>query len=526
MPPSTLTVSHPSVDKSPGDWERSEEKLSRGNCAHRDERFETASAETPPPIAPPTSGPKPRGNNRNLVVGDTAIEGETADKNAENGATSEIQCNFGDTLALHNGTPPLVAATVARKPPCMVAAETSLFSAAQAPNTAQATSTALLSLSGSFSDGVVPCFTLGQHETACTTEIRPAMSMPSACHGTTAAAETVKNLMVLGNHKGGNLLCTKELEWPTAVKQSQASGHRSRTTYRVKRMTAGRSFKKSSATASAPGPSSPSFTKNDHAVPDTGAELEPAKIELELPFETKQGMGRMIGETLVGGKADREQPRSLRRDISSDQVIPVPVPPPYKPSLWEDPQHALMGIRPYRSRVLVTAATVASVRAREEQQRGPNQPLLFSDSRAGTVAAVTAKDVHHVMPRASVPRPTMKIFHAEDLMTFVSQPPRYPSPPVSRNRGRAFGVISPLSWSADSCDHRVTTAPRPAGSDDSSREAAASQRGGSSPWGCRHIATSSQNGSVPNNSFFPVRPRASRRVPGPFRSRAQTVPQP
>lgn len=438
------------------------------------------------------------------------------------GAVSEVRCSMSDTLALDNSAPPLAVATAARIPSCAVGGETSVFSAAQSTitvpstNTVEATSTALFPLLGNFLDGVAPCSVLTQHAATCTTERGPAMPVPSTRHGATAAAETTNNLMVVGNSKEENLLCIRELQWPKAAKQSHIPRDESRIAHRVKRM---------AATASAPGPRSASQTKNKYVVPERYVGLEPARIELGLPFETtetKQGLGRVRGETPLADKADKEQSRSLHHDLSNDQVIPVPIPPPYKPSSWEDPQDVLMGIRPYRAGVLAAADTVTSER-RRENQRGSTQPLV-GDRRVGTVAAGAAKDVHG-MPPVSDPRPIMKSFLTEHLVTFVSQPPRSPSPTVSRNGSRAFGVISPLSWSADGGDHRAMSTPRSAVYDKSPRETATSQREGSSPCGYRHITTSSQHDRVPHNSFFPVRPRTARPVPGPFRSRAQTVPQ-
>lgn len=491
---------------------KSGKALPEDHCAHRDERFGVAPTRAPTPTALPASGSKSLGDDGNSAVDGTTIVGGTVDEQPVE-AVSEALRSAGDKSALDNGASLTAAATAVRQPLCTVVAETPLSSAAQSTNTAQAISTALFPLSGNFSDGVAPCSILGQHAAICTTERGTAISAPSARHGANGAAETVKDLIELGNSKRDNLLCVKDLQRPMAVKRSHIRRNEPRFAPGVTIM----SSETRSAFASAPFPSSRSFTKKNHAVPDPGVGLKPARIEQGLPFDTaenKGGLERLIDKTPVADEVDKDQPRSFHRDLSSDRDIPVPVPPPYDPSSWEDPQDTLMGIRPYRSGVLASVTTVASERRREQQQRGPTQPLLFIDSCAGTVAAVAVKDVHNVTPPVSVPALIIRPYLVEDLMTFVSQPLRYPSPPVSRNNCRAFGVISPFSWSADSVDRRVTCTPQPAGDQDTPREAV-SQRGGSSPCGNRHIKTSSQSNNLPNNSFFPVRPRAGRRVPGP-----------
>ena len=261
----------------------------------------------------------------------------------------------------------------------------------------------------------------------------------------------------------------------------------------------------------------PGFTVSGYIVPEPVARHKPAKPEREIDHGP-DGPGNEASAT---GAADRKhQPLFDDLSLSSDQSIRVPLAPSCRPPTWEDPSDSV-------ARDLVEQSSNVTQNARKRHRQGPTAavpasavasenrrvlpgwtpPTFGIGSRAGTAAAVAAKDVQNVMPTIPIRRAMMKPCLVADLVDMVSRSPPSPSPPTTC--GRAFGVISPPSWSAEAGIGRLLATPRTDSGLCLPRAAVAPSGQGQQP---------SRNGSgVPiassSSAFFPVRPRAGRRTP-------------
>lgn len=271
------------------------------------------------------------------------------------------------------------------------------------------------------------------------------------------------------------------------------------------------------------------FTVSGYVAPAPAAQHQQAKPERGLhtkAIETDQGLHGPRNEASTTETADgKHQP--LFNDLSSDQIIHVPVAPTCRPPSWEGPSDSIARRNPvepsssatrnarkrYRQGLTAAAAVVS------EKLRAPppgwTPPTLGGGSGVGTAAAVAANDVQYVMPAIPVPRAMVQPGLVADLVDMVSRSPSLSlSPPATR--GRAFGVISPLSWSsADAGIGRLLSTPRIDSRLCLRRAAAAAtnSEGGTTPF--RNSSSGSSGAPVASSSaaFFPVRPRAGRHTP-------------
>eukprot|EP00752_Nemacystus_decipiens_P003016 g2797.t1 len=206
----------------------------------------------------------------------------------------------------------------------------------------------------------------------------------------------------------------------------------------------------------------PGFAVSGYVIPESVAQRQPAKPEREM--HTKNAG---IDRRLCNGPGNETSPTTesadwnrhpLFDDLSSDRSIRVPVVPTCRPPSWEEPSDGSAGsnrvalssvARKGYHRLRPRAATPASAVFSENRRIAPGwtPPTFTGGSGAGTAAAVAAKDVHNVMPTITIPRATGKPCLVADLVGMVSQSLPSPSPPATC--GRAFRVISPLSWTAD-----------------------------------------------------------------------------
>lgn len=463
---STLPTSSPSSVTSRG-GNKTPEGASAGDVDSRpDERSEVASILAP--VALPTRGAHPQAGGSISLVNNIPIERGVKDEASTEGvAGTHIDLEGFKTL-------PAVKAALG-PPPCDVSSSTSRF----APGLSSSTS--LTPLSDSFLDGIVPSIpqvpVIPLRSSRCR---QRKSSLGKPLQVAQAVADKVVRNMDTSSEKRHRA---------PSVKKSTPTRHLDRDA------TSTASQLKINAVAFAPSPAaSTSLGMSGLAV---------RKIE---PYHSKQGVGASAKdlhgtreETSIIGTVTEEQPRSVRSAPGICQASHVPATPACDPPAPETAPPA-MTIRWYRS----------PGRGEQRPRLTPPSILPGGGIGTGTAAAAAAKGAHSNLALISTPRAIMKPFLEEDVTSLMSQSTLSPSPPVVRiSNCRAFGVISPRSWSAGGGGDCQLSSPTHA----HTREGTL----------CGHRHVTKNNGS--NSSFFPPRFRAGHRIPVTSSGRGQAASQ-
>ncbi|CAM9092692.1 unnamed protein product [Ectocarpus fasciculatus] len=475
---STLPAPSPSSVTSRGGKKTPGGASTGDNDVRPDEQSEVAS--TLAPGAFPTRGVHRQAGGSISLANNIPIEkGVTEDASTEGGAGVETHVDLEEGSQTQSivvrdfKTLPAVKVALGT-PPCDASTESSRF----AP--ALSSSTSLTPLSDSFLDGIVPSLpqvpVIPLRSTRCR---QRKSSLGKALRVAQAVADKV-----ISNIDGS----VEDRHWPSSVKKSTP-------TRRLKRHATSKATQlKIFSVAFAPSPAaSTSLVMSGLAV---------RKIE---PPDSNQGMGASANnrhgtrkETSTTGTVT-EQPRSVRSAPGIRRASHVPATPACDPPA-PDTASPAMTIRWYRSP------------GRGEQRPRLTPPSVLSGGGigAGTASAAAAKGAHSDTAPISKPRAIMEPSLEEDVTSLMSRSTLSPSPPVVKiSECRAFGVISPRSWSAGGGGDCQPMSPTRAHTRDGTL--------------CEHRHATKNNGS--NASFSPARFRVGPRIPLTSRSREQAASQ-
>lgn len=476
---STLATSSPSSVTSRGGKKTAGGASAGDNDARPDEQPEETSMLAP--VALPIRGAHPQAGGSISFANNSRIErGGTDDTSTEGGAGDETFIGLEEgsqTQSIVDSSfkaLPAVKATLGT-PPCDVSTETSRFAPALSSRTS------LTSLSDSFLDGIVPSIPQV-----------PVMPLRSArCRKRKPSlGKTLRVAQAVADKVISNIDASVE------ERHRRPSVKKTTPTHRLKRdATSNASQLKIFSVGFAPSPAA--------STSQVMSGLAVRKIE---PSDSIQGMGASAKDlhgvregASITGTVTEDQPRSVRSAPGIRQASHVPATPPCDPPAPETASPA-MTIRWYRS----------PGRGEQRPRRTPPFVLPGGGIGTGTAAAAAAKDSHSYRTPISIPRAIMKPVLEEDVTSLMSGSTLSPSPPVVRTSNcRAFGVISPRSWSADGGGACQVSSPIRA----HTREGTL----------CGHRHTTKNNGS--NASFFPARFRVGHRIPVTSRGREQEASQ-
>ncbi|CAM9370794.1 unnamed protein product [Ectocarpus sp. 6 AP-2014] len=476
---STLATSSPSSVTSRGGKKTAGGASAGDNDARSDERPEETSMLAP--VALPIRGAHPQAGGSISFAKNIRIErGGTDDKSTEGGAGDETFIGLEEgsqtqsTMDSGFKALPAVKKTLGT-PTCDVSTETSRFAPALSSRTS------LTPLSDSFLDGIVPSIPRV-----------PVMPLRSArCRKRKPSlGKALRVAQAVADKVISNIDASVE------ERHRRPSVKKSTPTHRLKRdATSNASQLKIFSVGFAPSPAA--------STSQVMSGLAVRKIE---PSDSFQGMGASAKDlngvrkgASITGTVTEDQPRSVRSAPGIRQASHVPATPPCDPPAPETASPAIT-IRWYRSP------------GRGEQRPRLTPPFVLQGGGigTGTAAAAAAKDSHSYRTPISTPRTIMKPFLEEDVTSLMSGSTLSPSPPVVRTSNcRAFGVISPRSWSADGGGDRQASSPIRA----HTREGAL----------CGHRHTTKNNGS--HASFFPARFRVGHRILVTSRGREQAASQ-
>ncbi|CAN0094924.1 unnamed protein product [Ectocarpus sp. 12 AP-2014] len=479
---STLVTSSPWSVTSRGGKKTPGGASAGDNDARPDERPEVASMMAP--LALPIRGAHPQAGGSISFANNSRIErGATDDTSTKGGAGDETPIGLEEgsqtQSIVDSGFKVLPAVKAALgTPPCDVSTETSRFAPALSSRTS------LTPLSDNFLDGILPSVPSIPQV--------PVMPLRSARCG--KRKPSLGKALRVAHAVADKVI--SNIDAPVEERHRRPSVKKSTPTHRLKRdATSDASQLKTFSVAFAPAPAA-----------STSLVMSGLALRTIEPSDSNQGMGASAKDlhgvregASIPGTVTEDQPRSVRSAPRIRQASHVPATPACDPQAPETASPA-MTIRWYRSP------------RRGEQRPRLTPPFVLPGGGigAGTATAAAAKDSHSYKTLISIPRAVTKRFLEEDVTSLMSRPTLSPSPPVVRTSNcRAFGVISPRSWSADADGECHLSSPLRA----HTREGTL----------CEHRNTTKSNGSVA--SFFPARFRVGHRIPVTSRRWEQAVSQ-